>query len=122
MQNILEHELCTTLKPLCPRDDHLMRYEVKGIRWREEHESHVRTAPSYHCGYFGCSVRYDEDHGYFSVINILERPYFLEEPGVNLWKCPEHGVWMYRKPPAEKDRRPVWRCANSQCQYTPPSH
>jgi hypothetical protein len=40
------------LKPLCPRDNHVMNYEPGNSR------ANTGDLASYHCGYAGCSVQY----------------------------------------------------------------
>lgn len=89
MSHVTEYTLNRSLEPLCPRDDHPMSYEAKGISWkaRPEDES-PQTLPSYHCEFEGCSVRYDLMNGYFTVVNTPDMPFFIEEPGVNLFQCP----------------------------------
>jgi len=48
------------LEPLCPRHNNkIMRYKASGL------PSGTDNRPSYHCGYEGCSVRYDLVNGYF---------------------------------------------------------
>jgi hypothetical protein len=41
------------LKPLCSRDNHVMKYESGGSR------ANTGDRASYHCGFVGCSVRYN---------------------------------------------------------------
>jgi hypothetical protein len=38
MTPIATETLGHTLKPLCSRDDHVMKYEEKGIRWKDPAE------------------------------------------------------------------------------------
>jgi hypothetical protein len=109
--------LSRTLKPLCPRHNRVMDYEEKGIRWSEGTTSEVQTNSSYHCNYFGCSVRYSHTDGYFTVVDTPDRPQFIEEPGANILQCPRQGSWLYR---SEGDSREVsfaWRCGVEGCDY-----
>ncbi len=50
------------LRPLCSRDNHVMKYESRGS-W-----SNAENQASYHCGFEGCSVRYDSTDGYYMLI------------------------------------------------------
>ena len=100
------------LMPRCPRDSHVMRYEPKGIRWRNS-TGLVETLASYHCPYIGCSVRYDPANGYFTVINEPDLPYFVDEPAANLVRCPRHGTWLYR----EAKNRSLLKCGVDGCNY-----
>jgi hypothetical protein len=104
--------LSRRLEPLCPRHDHVMAYDGTGIRWREGRDRHSRlqTVSSYHCGYFGCSVRYTPEEGYFTVVDTPDRPHFVEEPGTNVFQCSQDGTWMYR---ARGQEGPLWRCGHS---------
>ncbi len=117
IENSLSHELV----PICPRDDHHMRYEAHGISWKGvPTDQHLQTLPSYHCGFEGCSVRYDLLNGYFTVVLTPEQPYFIEEPGVNLLRCPLHGTWLYRVEVHEHSSRYAWRCGVLRCDYVYP--
>jgi len=103
--NLLSHEL----HPLCPRDGHRMHYEAKSISWKELPDDNSKeTLEAYHCNFEGCSVRYDLESGYFTVINTPEQPYFLEEPGVNLQRCPIHGAWLYKSAGDQGDSPYTW--------------
>jgi hypothetical protein len=73
-----------------------MSYEAKGIRWKKQGETGIRTMASYHCDFEGRSVRYNHPDGYFTVVETLEHPFFVEEPGMNVLQCPWHGTWLYR--------------------------
>ena len=98
MTQVMEAALSHSLEPLCPRDDHRMHFETKGIAWKSAlDERHREFLPSYPCNYDGCSVRYDLLNGYFTVVLTPVQPYFIEEPGINLLRCPQHGTWLYRK-------------------------
>jgi hypothetical protein len=50
--------LSSQLKPLCSRDNHVMKYESGRSR------ANIRNQASYHCGSGGCSVRYNSTDGY----------------------------------------------------------
>ncbi len=110
-ESVLRHDL----QPLCPRDDHPMHFEAKGISWKDHGSTEI--LPSYHCGFTGCSVRYDLLDGYFTVVHTPELPFFIEEPGVNVLRCPEHGTWLYRAESDRTDSRYVWRCGVDSCNY-----
>ena len=84
------------LKPRCPRDNHIMRYEPTGVRWKGV-SGEDQSLPSYHCPYMGCSVRYDPSNGYYTVIHEPDSPYFVDEPATNLALCPLHGTWLHRE-------------------------
>jgi hypothetical protein len=45
--------LSSNLRPLYPRENHVMKYESGHSRSNSGDEA------SYHCGFEGCSVRYD---------------------------------------------------------------
>jgi hypothetical protein len=74
--------LSTHLKPLCSRDNHVMKYESRGS-W-----SNAENQASYHCGFEGCSVRYSSTDGYYMLIGMPNHANPLDEPGVNTAKCP----------------------------------
>jgi hypothetical protein len=94
-----------------------MNYDEKGIGWKEGTAGGSQSIPSYHCDYFGCSVRYTPAEGYFTVVETPDVPHFVEEPGTNIHRCPRHGAWLYRS----KDDRAipgfVWRCGAEGCDY-----
>ena len=114
-QQTLSIRLSRKLRPLCPRDGHVMHYEAKGIQSKTEGETY--TTPSYHCDFQGCSVRYMPSEGYFTVINMPDLPHFVEEPGTNILQCPLHGTWLYRSgAPAVGDHQ-AWRCGVDGCEY-----
>jgi len=107
------------LKPRCPRDNHVMRYESRGIE--SERGGETQTLPSYHCDYQGCSVRYTPEEGYFTVVDMPDLPHFVEEPGTNLLQCPRHGTWLFRcQIEGGNARRFVWQCGIERCGYTRP--
>ncbi len=102
-----------------------MRYEAHGVTWKElPDDKHPQTLASYHCGFEGCSVRYDLLNGYFTVVFTPDMPYFVEEPGVNLLRCPRHGTWLYRYENEEADtgERYEWRCGVEGCDYVHPQN
>jgi hypothetical protein len=115
-QSLLLETLSKTLKPLCPRDRHVMRYEVHGIRWKDDVDSRVRSVPSYHCDFGGCSVRYNHTDGYFTVVDTPDHPFFVEEPGTNILQCPRHGAWLYRCRDEDVGAL-TWRCGVERCDY-----
>jgi hypothetical protein len=116
MHQTLSDVLSRALKPLCPRDDHCMHYDAKGIRWKDVSGA-TDSVPSYRCGYVGCSVRYTLQQGYFTVVKTPDQPCFVEEPATNLLQCPRHGTWLYHCQD-EKEDRFLWRCGVEDCHYT----
>jgi hypothetical protein len=118
MTQVMEAVLSHNLEPICPRDDHQMHFEAKGIAWKSAVDGSRREfLPSYHCNYDGCSVRYDLLNGYFTVVLTPEQPYFIEEPGVNLLRCPQHGTRLYRSASDSPDSRYEWHCGVEGCTY-----
>jgi hypothetical protein len=79
------------LKPLCSRDNHVMKYEAG----RSMANTGIQS--SYHCGYLGCSVRYNSSTGYYMLMGMSGHTYAVAEPGVNTLKCPKHHHWLYRR-------------------------
>jgi hypothetical protein len=115
---ITENELSTSLDPVCPRDDHHMKYEAKGISWKAAPSDKTpQHLPSYHCNFVGCSVRYDLLNGYCTVVFTPDQPFFIEEPGVNILPCPRHGTWLYRTENRDGDTHFSWRCGVEGCDY-----
>ena len=123
--------LNTELKPLCPRDDREMHYEKTSIRWKDTAGAEF-ALPSYHCHDTDCSMRFDAEHGYFTVVGEPDQPFFMDEQGTNLLCCPRHGAWLYRtyesneeartgepsgKSANERKRREEWRCPVNDCDY-----
>lgn len=100
------------LKPLCPRDNHLMKFESGHARSNPEHQ------PAYHCGFQGCSVRYDSTDGYFILLGVDGHLYRLEEPGVNRLKCPVHNCWLYRQENLVIAPGVRWCCGIEHCDYS----
>jgi hypothetical protein len=112
----LADALSHALKPACPRDNHLMHFETKGISWSDR-LGQAQFLPSYHCHYMGCSVRYHPLQGYFTVVKEPEEPYFIEEPGTNILRCPRHETWLYRRY-ARGEAEFLWLCGVEDCDYT----
>jgi hypothetical protein len=117
MEKTKRRSLNTNLKPLCPRDSHVMRYEKSGIRWTDD-LGVTLSVPSYHCDFHGCSVRYEATDGYFSVVDEPVVPFFLEEPGANILRCPQHEAWLYRSRDQADGNEYLWRCPVEGCTYT----
>lgn len=107
--------LSHSLRPICCRHDHRMSFEEKEVRWKEGDET--QTLRCYHCNHLGCSVRYTPAEGYFTVIDTPDAPHFVEEPGVNLFQCPRHGTWTYRRK-IDGGNKFVWRCGIDGCDYS----
>jgi hypothetical protein len=108
--NTLLEVLSDDLKPLCPRDNHVMKYESR------HSQSNSGDEASYHCGLGGCSVRYNPADGYFMLIGMPDHPNPIEEPGVNVRRCPVHQQWLYRR--VANDRHVAdWLCSVEGCEY-----
>jgi hypothetical protein len=99
------------LRPLCSRDNHLMKYEAGGSR------SNTGNQASYHCGFEGCSVRYDAVDGYYMLIGMPDHANPVDEPGVNIAKCPRHGRWLYRRRNIDSESGVGWSCGVEGCDY-----
>jgi hypothetical protein len=99
------------LRPLCPRDNKIMRYEASGL------PSGTDNRPSYHCGHKGCSVCYDLTNGYFTLVGMPEKINPVEEPGVNTFKCEKHGAWLYHRRDQAKEWRDEWCCGVERCDF-----
>jgi hypothetical protein len=124
------------ISPLCPRDNNTMTFEPHAIHWRRETDAKEKsdaqelaatTQPfeyedtdesigSYYCGDHGCSVRYTPEQGYFSVVEVPEQPYFVDEPGANTLTCPIHKTWLYRRE-REDEEGFEWACGTEDCDY-----
>src|SRR5438874_13362234 len=78
------------LKPLCSRDNHVMKYESGGSR------SNTGDRASYHCGFVGCSVRYNSTDGYYMLIGMADHANSVDQPGVNTASCPLPCRGLYR--------------------------
>src|ERR1043166_4608869 len=85
------------LRPLCSRDNRVMKYESAGFK------ANTGDQASYHCGFEGCSVRYDATDGYYMLIGMPAHANAVDEPGVNTLKCPIHGRWLYRQREKKKE-------------------
>jgi hypothetical protein len=103
--------LSSHLKPLCSRDNHVMKYESKGS-W-----SNADNQASYHCGFEGCSVRYDAGDGYYMLIGMPNHANPVGEPGVNTVKCPRHDQWLYRRQNIKTKPGVRWGCGVKGCNY-----
>ena len=99
------------LKPLCPRDNHVMKYESRGSR------ANTGDHASYHCGYSGCSVRFDSTDGYYMLMGMPGHTYAVEEPGVNTEKCPMHDRWLYRRQNIGVEPGVRWCCGVEGCDH-----
>lgn len=111
-------KLNDAIESLCPRDSHVMRYHAKGLEWPSK--AGDQAMPCYHCEYEGCSVCYAPYDGYFTVIDTPDLPQAVEEPGVNVLRCPRHNGWLYRSFAENQRDRLVWRCGVERCDYTRP--
>ena len=98
------------LKPLCSRDNHVMKYEDRG-------SSNTGYQASYHCAFGGCSVRYDATNGYYMLIGMPDHANPVDEPGVNTMKCPSHDHWLYRRKRAAREPGVDWCCDVAGCEY-----
>jgi hypothetical protein len=99
------------LKPLCPRDNHVMKHESGRSRANTGNQS------SYHCGCVGCSVRYNSDRGYYILMGTPGHTYAVDEPGVNTLKCPRHKHWLYRRENIDAKPGAHWSCGVEGCDY-----
>lgn len=114
MEQETQLALRSDLEPLCPRDNKVMKFERTSVQWKDS-QGVTQTLPSYHCGYFGCSVRYEATDGYFSIIDEPDLAFFLGEPAANVFRCPRHGTWLYRTSSANNSYE--WRCGLEGCDY-----
>jgi len=103
--------LSSHLRPLCPRDNHIMKYESGSSR------ANTGERASYHCGYAGCSVRYDSTDGYYMLVGMPGHTYAVDEPGVNTVKCPRHNHWLYRRENIDAEPGVHWCCGGEGCDY-----
>jgi hypothetical protein len=99
------------LKPLCSRDNHLMKYETGGSRLNTGYQA------SYHCDFEGCSVRFDATDGYYMLIGMPNHANRVDEPGVNTAKCPSHNHWLYRRRNVDRESGVDWCCGVEGCDY-----
>jgi hypothetical protein len=88
-----------------------MKYESAGLK------ANTGDQASYHCGFEGCSVRYDATDGYYMLIGMPGHANTVDEPGVNTLKCPIHGRWLYRQQNIETEAGVGWRCGVESCDY-----
>ena len=103
--------LSSHLKPLCSRDNHVMKYQARPSR------SNAKNTSSYYCGYVGCSVRYHSSDGYYMLIGMPEHANSVDEPGVNTLKCPKHDRWLYRFQGVDAQGSVRWCCGVNGCDY-----
>ncbi len=96
--------LSSHLRPLCSRDNHVMKYESSGS-W-----SNAENQASYHCGFECCSVRYNATDGYYMLIGMPNHANPVDEPGVNTLKCPRHDHWLYRRENIDAEQGVRWCC------------
>lgn len=96
------------LKPLCSRDNHVMKYESAGSK------ANTGDQASYHC-VTGCSVRYSSTDGYYMLIGMPDHANAVDEPGVNTARCPIHGSWLHRREDIGAGVR--WLCGVEGCDY-----
>jgi hypothetical protein len=111
MTRVLADVLSSRLRPLCSRDNHVMKYEPG--------DSSANTAcqGSYHCSSGGCSVRYDSAEGYYMLMAMPGQTYFVDEPGVNTERCPRHHHWLYRRENSDAEPGVHWCCGIEGCDY-----
>ena len=99
------------LKPLCSRDNRVMKYESGGSK------ANTGDRASYHCGVEGCSVRYSSTDGYYMLIGMPDHANPVAEPGVNTARCPIHGRWLYRRESIDAEPGARWSCGIEGCDY-----
>ncbi len=104
------------LEPLCPRDDHKMKFDADGVRWEQAADNATFKVATYLCGYAGCTVRYAPEHGYFTIVKAPDLPVFIEEPAVNTLQCPAHNSWLYRRT-SSNGVGFEWCCGVEGCDY-----
>ncbi|MGB8322670.1 MAG: hypothetical protein WCE52_06880 [Candidatus Acidiferrum sp.] len=109
MSVILAPRLSSDLKPLCPRDNHVMKYESRGSKENTGFDA------SYHCRLDGCSVRYSIAEGYHTLNGTPKHTYAVDEPGVNTFQCPIHGLWLYRRDNLVYEPGVRWCCGVEGC-------
>jgi hypothetical protein len=103
--------LSNHLRPLCSRDNHVMKYESRNSR------ANTGDRASYHCGYTGCSVRYNSTDGYHMLMGMPGHTYAVDEPGVNTVNCPSHKHWLYRRENIAAEPGVRWCCGVEDCDY-----
>jgi hypothetical protein len=111
MNRVLTDLLSSGLRPLCSRDNHIMKYESGGSR------ANTASEASYHCSFRGCSVRYDSAEGYFTLMAMPGQTYVVDEPGANTERCPKHNRWLYRGEDIDAQHGVHWRCGIEGCDY-----
>jgi hypothetical protein len=99
------------LKPLSSRDNHVMKYESGGSK------ANTGERASYHCGVTGCSVRYSSTDGYYMLIGMPDHANAVDEPGINIARCPIHGRWLYRRKDIDTEADVRWLCGVEGCDY-----
>jgi hypothetical protein len=105
------HVLGRQLRPLCSRDNQVMKYEPGGSK------ANTGFQASYHCGSTGCSVRYDATDGYYMLSGTPKHTYSVDEPGVNTLKCPRDDHWLYRRQNIDVAQGVRWCCGVEGCDY-----
>lgn len=103
--------LCTHLKPICPRDGRIMKYQPA------ESPGNFGFESSYHCGSHGCSVRYNARDGYFILNGAAKHTYVVQEPGANTLQCPIHNKWLHRSKDRNAAGANIWRCGVKGCNF-----
>ena len=88
-----------------------MKYESGGSR------ANTGDRASYHCGYVGCSVRYNSTAGYYMLMGNPNHTYAVEEPGTNTLKYPIQNDWLYRRKNIVAEPGVVWCCGVEGCDY-----
>jgi len=111
MMNSSVAVLSSQLKPLCSRDNHVMKYESGRSR------ANTGNQASYHCGSGGCSVRYNSTDGYYTLFGMPNHTYSVDEPGVNTVKCSRHDHWLYRRENTDAEPGVRWCCGVEGCDY-----
>ena len=100
------------LRPLCSRDNHAMKYESIGSS-----SNNAGNQAAYHCGFMGCSVRYNLVDGYYMLIGMPDHANPVDEPGVNTRTCPRHGCWLYRRENVTAKPGALWCCGVEGCDF-----
>ncbi len=103
--------LSSDLKPLCSRDNHIMKYQTRPPC------SNAKNGACYYCGFIGCSVRYHSADGYYTLIGMPDHANSVDEPGVNLMQCPNHHRWLYRRYSVDAQGSVRWCCGVEGCDY-----
>ncbi len=111
MKRVLANVLSTRLRPLCSRDNHVMKYESG------DSGANIGYQASYHCTSGGCSVRYDSADGYYMLMAMPGQTYVVDEPGVNTERCPRHNHWLYRRENIDAEPGVHWNCGIEGCDY-----